>query len=218
MEEALFDQLPTELTAPIKDKISKLKKNLYKEGVEHFEHIISTFGDEEIYTLSFYYNAGSWSYILPTFATERGLEEIAQEYLEHSGGSLEGQKINLRWSPCDSAHHEAHGFYFSDDTDEILNELQNLTNAASAYIDESDELSDEPDADIAIIVEVHQKIHGIVIEALQQVALTPKVVDYRKKHRCLIVLEAGDTDAKILNQDLITLNGESVFDVIKSWD
>jgi len=218
MQEKLFDQLPVEITASIREALPKLKTLLHEEGVVHFEKIIAEFGGEEIYTLSFYYNAGDWGYILPTFATEKGLEDVAEEYMENSGGSLEDNKSQLRWSPCDSPYH-GFDYFFSDKVDDILEKLERETGEASDYIAEK-KLPDRDGyrASTAVIVEIYQMIHDEVIEALQQVALSPKIVEYRKKHRCLIVLEAGDMDPDVLDQDLVTLNGETVFDVMKSWD
>ena len=178
----------------------------------HFKHIIAEFGHEEIYTLSLYYNAGDWSYILPTFATERGLEEIHKAY-----GS-DYSKSDLRWSPCDSPHHEAHGLYF-DQVDEILTDLRSFTEKASSFIDDNNlPKQNNLKAYIAIVIDIHQKIHNTVLETLQKLAQIPEVVEYLKNHQCLIVLEAGDMDPEVLDQDLVTLNGESVHERIKSWD
>lgn len=218
MQETLFDQLPAAISAPIKEIFPKLKNYLQAEGIVHFEKIIAEFGEEEIYTLSFYYNAGDWGYIFPTFSTEKGLEEVAEEYMENGGGSLEDNKSQLRWSPCDSPHH-GFDYFFSERVEDELYELERLTIKASNFIEEKD-LPDRNGyrAHTAVIVEIYQLIHDHAIEALQQVVLSPKVVEYRKKHRCLIVLEAGDMDPDVLNQDLVTLNGETVFDIMKSWN
>lgn len=212
MHDALFDQLPTDLTSSINKTILKLKKRLITEGIKHFEHIIAEFGAEKIYALSFYYSAGDWGYIVPTFATEQGLEEISK------GCDAENKQL-IRWSPCDSHHPAAHGFHFSNKMNEILHELRMFTDEASDYIKEKKlPNKDNRAAYITVIIEIHQLIHDHVIEALQQVALAPKVVEYVEKHRCLIVLEAGDMDPDVLAQDLVTLNGEAAITAMKSWD
>ena len=205
----LLDDLPVKLKKDIKKHIANLKESIYQEGGDAFLNIISEYASEQIYSLALYYNAGSWSYLSPTFSTERGLEETVEDY---SKKGYSEDKESLRWSPCDSPHH---GTYesFMPETEEALTSLTRLTSDASHYL-EAQGLED----DISIVCHMHQLIHDSVIKSLRKIALIPEIKEFRAKHDTLIMLDAGDLDSDILENDIVVLNGKSALKRYYDWE
>ena len=60
--------------------------------------------DERVYGLGLY-TSGLATYVALTIFSEEGLDEVAAEYAERSGRDADEERLDLRWSPCDSPHH-----------------------------------------------------------------------------------------------------------------
>ena len=73
---------------------------------------------ERVYSFALY-TSGEYNYVTVTFSTETGLRKTAERYLATEPYRSEWRSVKdaskqLRWSPCDSPHHEEYGEEFEE--------------------------------------------------------------------------------------------------------
>lgn len=211
----MLKQIPAHQRDNILAEIANLESIVTREGTEAFAAIIKQYGDDNIYALALYYAAGSWGYLMPTLATEKGLEYAAADYTKHSPLSLDQEKQSLRWSPCDSPYHGSSELdAMMPETATSLLELEALWSEAQAWLfdnESDDDAEDGLDRGYKLVAEIHDLIHASVIKALSDMANTSAVRAYKEKTHCVICLNAGDISQEDFLRDVKALNPESVY-------
>lgn len=219
MDHLQLNKLPAEYQQSITRIIQMLKETLIGEAARAFSEILASQAEQDIYSLSLYYSAGSWNYIFPTVASEHGLEQVTQEFVKHSPLTLEQQKIALRWSLTDSPHHgdsEMEGLLPM--THLLLDELESLIAKADpetgsiAWPENNDKGYDNF---YDLIIEIHSLIHDAVVEALIEIARVPEIAEYRSKRQCVISLSAVDLSEDDFLEDVKKINGVETYLVVR---
>lgn len=186
--------------------LDNLKTSVLKESLSAFSAIIEKHSDCQIYNMGLYYSAGSWSYCVPTFASEAGLTDVATDYCRHSPLTLDDQKTSLRWSPCDSPHHADEWLEsLMPDTDDLLCSLASALDQIASYFSPEDvSLTDAQHH--TLVCSIHEEIHSIVITALRAIARNPEIAAFARDAQCAVSLNAGDISQKEFLDDIKKIN------------
>lgn len=104
----------------------RFKMVLYSECKSVFSSIIKELASEDIYSVALYYSGDDWLYLFPTVSTKSGLSKVVIKYKEKEyfqNKPIDELEATLKWSPCDSPHHEDYVSALSQ-TDKILLQAQ----------------------------------------------------------------------------------------------
>ncbi|WP_166838886.1 hypothetical protein [Rheinheimera pleomorphica] len=183
--------------------LDQLNNALAQEVPEALGTLLKDNAHCRIYNIGLYYCAGSWSYCLPTLASEAGLEKVARAYAVHSMLAVDDIKQQLRWSPCDSPHHS------DTSLESMMPMTQQVLESLSMYCDELDDYSndyfDETDTETE---QIHNRIHARVINELKKAVTQPAMRDYIQQGG-LITLQAGDQSHECFLADVAAIMGEA---------
>uniref|UniRef100_UPI0040479D22 hypothetical protein n=1 Tax=Rheinheimera sp. TaxID=1869214 RepID=UPI0040479D22 len=190
--------------------LEKLCETLAREVPEALSVLLHDNHQHRIYNIGLYYAAGSWSYCLPTLASEAGLEQVASDYAIHSMLPFDDVKQQLRWSPCDSPHHSDEALeYMMPDTQEALEALS--TYCEDLYDFENDDF-DETDAETE---DIHDSIHACVINELKKAVSHPAMRDYIALGG-VVTLQAGDRSQEDFLADVAAIMGDDAHKRVKN--
>lgn len=183
--------------------LERLSSTLAQEVPAALSTLLKENHQHRIYNIGLYYAAGSWSYCLPTLASEAGLTQAAEVYAVHSMLAVADIKQQLRWSPCDSPHH-------SDDALEyMMPETQEALDALAEYCDDLYDFdNDNFDQSDAETEDIQHKIHACVINELKKAVSHPAMHDYIAQGG-LITLQAGDSSHEDFLADVSAIMGEA---------
>lgn len=92
------------------------------------------YSGEGIYSFALY-TSNEYSYVIATVSTTVGLRTVAKRYMaqynfEAPWDTFEGAEKELKWSPCDSPHHDVFSEEFHE-AQALLEELWNATDMDS---------------------------------------------------------------------------------------
>ena len=120
------------------DPREAFRTELIEATLEATRSAASRFAEERIYSFALY-TSGEYNYVFASISTMAGLKDVAGRYLARAGfrrkwGDLGVAMRHLKWSPCDSPHHEAllEGFAAAQDR------LDTLWNACEDDVDDED--------------------------------------------------------------------------------
>jgi len=190
-----YNNAPQKLQDELFPVFAKLEETIAEEFKASCKTIIANNPSLHLYSLGLYYH--SWNYMLPTYFSEEGLEQVAKSYAESSEADIELEKKSLRWSPCDSPHHgEDELEYMMPKTEALLQEFSSTIDLADpmyqqyqwpkAYQDDSELYYD-------FISELHNKYEEIVISAMNKIWENKHLHDFFVKDDCALTLNAGDS-------------------------
>lgn len=210
-----FEAASESLRSMIMGVLIELDKAVEQEAAMAFRTIIARYPTLSIYSLGLYYDAGAWAYLFPTFASEQGLAHVAKSHAFHSPASPEQEQIALRWSPCDSPHHNDGQLEDAmPETQAALEDLGQLLEAADPRL----ELIEWP-ADFAkdrnsfhgFLANVHLMARAAVGSALRRVYAAPDLNDFFQSTGCALTLNAGDISNEEFLENLRALNSAQTF-------
>lgn len=117
---------------------------------------VDRYAQEDIYSFALY-TSGGFEYVFPTLATETGLNAAAERYrqsrIAKNAADLDFRTM-LRWSPCDSPHHQSLG-----DIEGVERAGKLLRKFWKSVDNESDEA----------FVDAEKAVHDAMIQALAAV-------------------------------------------------
>jgi len=214
-----YKNAPQSLRNKIELLLSRLEAAVTQESKVAFAKIITTNPNLHIYSLGLFYNSDSWDYVLPTFASEEGLQYIAENYSFDCADKVKAKKIALRWSVCDSPHHDDDALLYMMPITTLL--LQQL----SSTLDEADPMYNRyqwPNIYIGnydlfyeFLSHIYELIQRAVRLGLREVWKTPAFRDFFIANQCALTL---NTDA-LAKDDLLNhikrLNTEATYNKLK---
>jgi len=200
-----YKNAPQQLRDELSPLFAVLESTIAQEVESAFTTIIGNNPNLTVYSLGLYFHG--WGYILPTFSSEEGLEQVAKHYIEgleqvdkrYGKGSeqdVDLEKKTLRWSPCDSPHHgEAELESMMPKTEALLNELSSIMDYADptfekyqwpqAYQEDS-ELYDD------FFSELYYKFEECVISAMNKIWGNKPLHDFFVTNDCALTLNSSD--------------------------
>ena len=214
-----YQKAPQSLRNKIELLLSRLEATVTQESKAAFAKIIRTNPNLHIYSLGIFYNSSSWDYVLPTFASEEGLQYVAESYSFDCVDKVKEKKIALRWSVCDSPHHDDDALLYMMPITTLL--LQQL----SSTLDEADPMYNRyqwPNIYIGnyglfyeFLSHIYELIQRAVRLGLREVWKTPVFRDFFIANQCALTL---NTDG-LANDDLLNhikrLNTEATYNKLK---
>lgn len=202
----ILQVLPSERLECLKKLIARISPTVEHEAYVLFQAIIKDHPGLHIYNFGLYFSGGSWSYCVPTFSSYEGLKHAVSYYQKHSVISEEQQTISLRWSACDSPHHDTaeydqHMSGFSN----ILDELHKWENTISpealgCYEDYEDYYE--------VLGYWHDRCEQAVIDALKKVRAHTDIARYCERYDSVITLEGTDRDERYWLDSVLQINGD----------
>ncbi|WP_288130041.1 DUF4303 domain-containing protein [Microbulbifer sp.] len=195
------------------DHLEKLRLSVEKESRQAFLEIIDTSKNLHLYSIGLYYSAGSWSYLCPTYASEEGLTHAAENALRHSPASVQEIKASLRWSPCDSPHHD------EERLEQMMPETESLLNSLGSFCDEFDpyiaphlwpEGSDD-EIYYNLIRDAHERIRVAVTEGMDNAVQDESLKKFFETTKCALILTAGDISESDFLRNIKPLNDYEAF-------
>lgn len=214
-----YNDAPLLLRKRIEILLTKLEVTVTQESNMAFAKIISKNPTLHIYSLGLFYQKNSWDYISPTFSSEEGLQYTAESYAFSSMARFEANKATLRWSACDSPHHD-------DDTLMYMMPITNiLLQEIATTLDVSDPMYKQyewPDRYVGdynlfykFLSQVYQAIQNVVRLGLREVWKMPLLRDFFISNECALTLSAET----ISNDDFLShikrLNTEVIYNKLK---
>ncbi|WP_166739298.1 DUF4303 domain-containing protein [Psychromonas algicola] len=200
-----YKNAPQKLRDELSPLFAILEETIAQEVESAFTAIIANNPNLTLYSLGLYYHG--WGYIIPTFSSEEGLEQVAKHYIEaveqidkrYGKGSdqeFDLEKKTLRWSPCDSPHHgEEELESMMPKTEALLSKLSSIMDFADptfekyqwpqAYQDDS-ELYDD------FFSELYYQFEEFVISAMNKIWENKHLHDFFVTNDCALTLNAGD--------------------------
>jgi len=200
-----YKNAPQKLRDELSPLFTVLEATIAQEIESAFTTIIAENPNLTLYSLGLYYHG--WGYMLPTFSSEQGLEQVAKRYIEElkqidkrygKGSELEVdlEKKSLRWSPCDSPHHcEGELESMMPKTEVLLKELSSIMDFADPTFEkyqwpqayqEDNELYDD------FFSELYYKFEAFVISAMNKIWENKHLHDFFITNDCALTLNAGD--------------------------
>ena len=215
-----YKNAPQLLRGKIEILLEKLEVAITQESMVAFAKIISKNPKLHIYSLGLFYNSTSWDSIVPTFASEEGLQYIAENYAFDSITKFKNVKTTLRWSASDSPHHDDDTFLTMMPTTELL--LQKI----SATLDDADPMYKQyewPEAYLGdyslfygFLSHVYQSIQNAVILGLKSVWKNTTLRDFFLSNHCALTLSSES----ITNEDFLNhikkLNTEIIYNKLEA--
>jgi len=189
-----YKNAPQKLRDELSSLLAELEETIAQEVESAFTTIIANNINLTLYSLGLYYHG--WGYILPTFSSEEGLQQVAKNYAEGVKENIELEKKSLRWSPCDSPHHgEEELESMMPKTEALLSKLSSIMDFADptfekyqwpqAYQDDS-ELYDD------FFSELYYQFEEFVISAMNKIWENKHLHDFFVTNDCALTLNAGD--------------------------
>lgn len=141
--------------------LADYKATLHREASEVFPTIIKDLADEGIYSLALYNSGDTWSYLFPTVSTRRGLQSVFEAYRAEGamfGADMTDEQLiqSLKWSPCDSPHHDEDYGNTLVQTEALL---EPISNAAYESLDDHED---------NFFYHLHESLVAATLEVLQQ--------------------------------------------------
>ncbi|WP_444932158.1 DUF4303 domain-containing protein [Microbulbifer sp. SSSA002] len=210
---SIFSSLDTKTQTTLSTLLEELAKIAKKETGDAFKRFIADYAEHNIYSLYLYHNGDCTSYLFPSLTSEKGLDYVAQAYYKHSQLSLEDNRTQLRWSPCDSPYHTESETALKQ-TETLLQKLSNTIDRAGEHAAKYLNIDPCSDKFYDLHREVSEKIHQALIQQLKEIALLPEISEYIKRTGCVIWITAGDTSHDPI-EDIAKIHNRSVADKIQ---
>jgi len=117
-------------------QMSEFQAELTAATLRAARRAASEFETEGVYSFALY-TSGEYNYVTVSVSTLTGLRAVANRYMAEDGykrkwRTMESAERELRWSPCDSPHHDV----YTEEFDEVGSALRDLWEVADAGADE----------------------------------------------------------------------------------
>ena len=207
-----YKNAPQKLRDELSSLLAELEETIAQEVESAFTTIIANNINLTLYSLGLYYHG--WGYILPTFSSEEGLQQVAKNYAEGVKENIELEKKSLRWSPCDSPHHG------EEELESMMPKTESLLKELSSIIDFSDPRHQQYQWSQAyqndenlyrnFISELYHKFEGLVVSALNKIWENKHLNDFFVINDCALTLNASDISHEDFLEHAKKLNNEKV--------
>ena len=195
-----------------KDAVAQLKLAIMDEVPPVFLAIIQDYAAEGLYRIALYHCGEYSRYLLVSFSTQKGLEQVTEQYMSDSNLSSAEEKISLKWSACDSPYHDDEG-YSLPKVERILREVRQqsglIFDQMEAHYGYSEKLYD-------ILMAAYEEVHEAIVVCLQDIAKLPAIAAWITESKGTLMLDAGDIGAEILLVDIERINGKQHRDAVKA--
>ena len=214
-----YKNAPQSLRNKIELLLSKLEVAITQESKVAFANIISQNPNLHLYSLGLFYKSESWDYVFPTFASEEGLLFVAENYAFKSIEKLEEKKTALRWSPCDSPHHDDDVLiYMMPITEFLLQEISTTLDVADPMYKQyewPEIYIGNYDLFYEFLAHVYQSIQKSVRLGLREVWKTPVFRDFFISNNCALTLNSDAISNKEFLDHIKRLNTEVTYNKLK---
>ena len=207
-----YKNAPQKLRDELSSLLAVLEETIAQDVESAFTTIIANNINLTLYSLGLYYHG--WGYILPTFSSEEGLQQVAKNYAEGVKENIELEKKSLRWSPCDSPHHG------EEELESMMPKTESLLKELSSIIDFSDPRHQQYQWSQAyqndenlyrnFISELYHKFEGLVVSALNKIWENKHLNDFFVINDCALTLNASDISHEDFLEHAKKLNNEKV--------
>ncbi len=193
--------VPLEIITEFESNLSKLKAIILVEASSVFKEVISNFKNDGLYSLGLYHCGEYHRYLTLSFSTEKGLDQVTEQYMRHALITYEQQRVYLRWSPCDSPYH---------DTDYELADIEQALDAVKLTLEKIYQaLCDAGTEEIyELLHSAHQQVRHTIVSAMAEIAKHKTIAKWLEETNGVLVLNAGDIDHNDVLNDIDKINGK----------
>jgi len=214
-----YKNAPLLLRKRIEILLAKLEVAIARESKVAFAHIISQHPNLDIYAIGLFYHAESWDFVVPTFSSEQGLQYVAENYASDSIKKLNTIKTALRWSTCDSPHHDNEAFlHMMPVTKILLKEMSHTLDIADPMYHQYQwpkHYADNYTLFYQFLTHVYQSIQNTVRLGLREVWKSPSLRHYFVTQHCAVTLSCDGITHEAFLQHLRRLNTEATYYQLK---
>jgi hypothetical protein len=210
-----YKNAPQLLQDKIEALLARLEVTISNEVETSFITILANHPSLHIYSLGLYYGSEGWDYIAPTFASEEGLEYVATERALNANDNIETNKIALRWSLCDSPHHD------DDQLAHLMPMTEEILQTLSFTLDDADPLYKQYEWDkvyegdyklfYEFLSQVYELIKNTVISSMNSLWENRRWRDYFILNGCALTLNTEDISEYKLLEHIKKLNTGTMY-------
>jgi len=214
-----YQNAPLLLRKRIEILLDKLSASVARESKVAFIHIIKQHPHLDIYALGLFYCAESWDFVSPTFSSEQGLDFLADNYAFYSIKKMHTIKTALRWSICDSPHHDNEALlHMMPVTNVLLREMSHTLDIADPMYHRYQwpaAYSNNYTLFYQFLTQVYRAIERTVRLSLKEVWKSPPLRHYLVTHGCAVILGDDSMTHEAFLQHLRSLNTEETYYKLK---